>query len=152
MYICRFVRDISCSGIFIYFQMLARRGELEEAYMLRNLINKWDDSINHREMELWHFMDKRFGTIIEMRALINEEKAAYSNAIFDDMITPVEKPSNSMTIYWTNFKNSATMALLETMSAVMYGIHHCCYFWYATLAPNHKLHMFEKQMVSAFLQ
>ena len=119
--------------------------------MLKNLIKKWDDNINFREMKLWNAMHERFGTIIEMRALINEEKSAYSNAIFDDMITPVEKPSDSMTIYWTNFKNSAAMALLETMSAVMYGIHHCCYFWYATLAPKHKLHMIEKRVVSAFL-
>lgn len=119
--------------------------------MLRQLFKKWDDNINFREMKLWNAMHERFGTIIEMRARINKEKAAYSSAIFEEMVTPVTESSNSRTDYLTNIKNSAAMALLETMSAVMYGIHHCCYFWYATLAPKHKLHMIEKRVVSAFL-
>lgn len=49
--------------------------------MLRQLFKKWDDNINFREMKLWNAMHERFGTIIEMRARINKEKAAYSSAI-----------------------------------------------------------------------
>lgn len=114
-----------------YFQMLARRGELKEAYMLRKLFNRWDDSINLREIELWDSIENHFEPIIEIRSDIHEMKLACSD-------------SNSI-------ESSVAMALLNLMDAAVYGIHWCVYCWHGILAPKHRLHMLEKSIVTALM-
>lgn len=110
--------------------------------MLSNFLNKWDNSVDFREVELWAEIESSFEGILELRSFIRKAKMNLNND------TAENSTSDSLA---NRIKRSTAKKLLDFADSTLYGMHWCMYLWHLNVAPTHRLHMLEKSMVTALM-